>query len=206
MKHCVSPASALNRIMLTTFLGCPIRMSSTLLCNGSLSLTSWQINGFRLNWRIGCYGWEVGLGMDRVEISNLSKDLLGIATWCEACRKLRASKHALLEVNVSNGSLNDCCLLPILCCQSSSLWVGFWTTFKAESSRDSCFMAAEFCAYGLLKQLCLLRQIVFALFWWLCTNLVDPASSHMLVSKIKPCMSQYKLLYGETANGSLKQL
>ena len=37
-------------------------------------------------------------------------------------------------------------------------------------------------------------------------NLVDPASSHMLVSKIKPCMSQYKSLYGETANGSLKQL
>ena len=28
----------------------------------------------------------------------------------------------------------------------------------------------------------------------------------MLVSKIKPCMSQYKLLHGETANGSLKQL
>ena len=24
------------------------------------------------------------------------------------------------------------------------------------------------------------------------TNLVDPASSHMLVSKVKPCMSQYK--------------
>ena len=37
-------------------------------------------------------------------------------------------------------------------------------------------------------------------------NLVDPASSHMLVSKIKPCMSQYELLVGETANGSLKQL
>ena len=37
-------------------------------------------------------------------------------------------------------------------------------------------------------------------------NLVDPASSHMLVSKIKPCMSQYKFLHGETANGSLKQL
>ena len=41
--------------------------------------------------------------------------------------------------------------------------------------------------------------------WWLHTNLVDPASSHMLVSKIKPCMSQYKLLHGKTANGSLKQ-
>ena len=25
--------------------------------------------------------------------------------------------------------------------------------------------------------------------------LVDPASSHMLVSKIKPCMSKYKLFY-----------
>jgi len=28
----------------------------------------------------------------------------------------------------------------------------------------------------------------------------------MLVSKIKPCMSKYKRLYGETANGSLNQL
>ena len=36
--------------------------------------------------------------------------------------------------------------------------------------------------------------------------LVDPASSHMLVSKIKPCMSKYKPLHGETANGSLNQL
>jgi hypothetical protein len=39
-----------------------------------------------------------------------------------------------------------------------------------------------------------------------CRNLVDPASSHMLVSKIKPCMSKYKHLYCETANGSLNQL
>ena len=37
-------------------------------------------------------------------------------------------------------------------------------------------------------------------------NLVDPASSHMLVSKIKPCMFKYKLLYGKTANSSIKQL
>ena len=35
---------------------------------------------------------------------------------------------------------------------------------------------------------------------------VDPACSHMLVPKIKPCMSKYKSLYGETANGSLYQL
>ena len=37
--------------------------------------------------------------------------------------------------------------------------------------------------------------------------LVDPASSHMLVSKIKPCMCKYKLVpNSETANGSLNQL
>ena len=35
--------------------------------------------------------------------------------------------------------------------------------------------------------------------------LVDPASSHMLVSKIKPCMSKFTLSHGETANGSLNQ-
>ena len=39
------------------------------------------------------------------------------------------------------------------------------------------------------------------------TYLVDPASSHMLVSKIKPCMCKYKLVSNsETANGSLNQL
>ena len=38
---------------------------------------------------------------------------------------------------------------------------------------------------------------------FLARYLVDPASSHMLVSKIKPCMSKYKPNLGETANGSL---
>ena len=32
------------------------------------------------------------------------------------------------------------------------------------------------------------------------------ANSHMLVSKIKPCMSQYKQSNGESANGPLKHL
>jgi hypothetical protein len=35
--------------------------------------------------------------------------------------------------------------------------------------------------------------------FWMCgkkdSYLVDPASSHMLVSKIKPCMSKYKQIY-----------
>ena len=41
---------------------------------------------------------------------------------------------------------------------------------------------------------------------WGYSYLVDPTSSHMLVSKIKPCISKYKDLYCETANGSLNQL
>ena len=39
----------------------------------------------------------------------------------------------------------------------------------------------------------------------LVANLVDPASSHMLVSKIKPCMCLYRFLHIETANCSLIQ-
>ena len=35
--------------------------------------------------------------------------------------------------------------------------------------------------------------------------LVDPASSHMLVSKIKPCTFQYEPYNGEIANSSLQQ-
>ena len=50
------------------------------------------------------------------------------------------------------------------------------------------------------KQKKLIRGLI------ICINLVDPASSHMLISKTKPCMSKYKLLYNETANSSLKQL
>ena len=37
----------------------------------------------------------------------------------------------------------------------------------------------------------------------LASYLVDSSSSHMLVSKIKPCMSKYNPLEGETAKGSL---
>ena len=55
-----------------------------------------------------------------------------------------------------------------------------------------------------MSGLALLSCRCLAQWWW--TNLVDPASSHMLVSKIKPCMCKYKHLYCETANGSLNQL
>ena len=39
------------------------------------------------------------------------------------------------------------------------------------------------------------RRVVWALPGLYDSYLVDPASSHMLVSKIKPCMSKYKQLY-----------
>ena len=41
----------------------------------------------------------------------------------------------------------------------------------------------------------LVRRSIFKLFSFDSSYLVDPASSHMLVSKIKPCMSKYKHLY-----------
>ncbi len=42
--------------------------------------------------------------------------------------------------------------------------------------------------------------------WGSESNLVDSASSHTLVSKIKPCMSKYNSFTLKTANGSLYQL
>ena len=50
------------------------------------------------------------------------------------------------------------------------------------------------------------RAIDLVLIYYIDSYLVDPASSHMLVSKIKPCKSKYELKYSETANGSLNQL
>ena len=39
------------------------------------------------------------------------------------------------------------------------------------------------------------RMMLLVLLCLQYSYLVDPASSHMLVSKIKPCMSKYKQLY-----------
>ena len=76
--------------------------------------------------------------------------------------------------------------------------------------RKRCLLVTRFCLHlqqSWLKTTSWVKNLIcLSALWWCLTNLVDPASSHMLVSKIKPCMSQYKLLHGETANGSLKQL
>ena len=62
------------------------------------------------------------------------------------------------------------------------------------------------CAPLVLRRAVRTVQSVGSLGQSVVSYLVDPASSHMLVSKIKPCMSKYKHLYCETANGSLNQL
>ena len=82
---------------------------------------------------------------------------------------------------------------------NGSLWLSLHVLFSFEKH-----CLASISPPVLLGAVLALKPMVVR--WWQRTNLVDPASSHMLVSKIKPCMSQYKLLYGETANGSLKQL
>ena len=56
-----------------------------------------------------------------------------------------------------------------------------------------------------LRALLLPRPTPGAVYVVVESYLVDPASSHMLVSKIKPCMSKFTLFHGETANGSLNQ-
>ena len=60
-------------------------------------------------------------------------------------------------------------------------------TASAVSVWVEMFDLAEFC--------CKVKLSWIICFFWQQSYLVDPASSHMLVSKIKPCMSKYKQLY-----------
>jgi len=88
---------------------------------------------------------------------------------------------------------------------------------KEEDKQKHSFLGFVFFLFSALSLLfsfvsSVVRFVCFfdfaCLFWQ--RYLVDPASSHMLVSKIKPCMSKYEPLHrkvqmGETANGSLNQ-
>ena len=66
MKSLLSPVSALSKVMLIMFWTWASWMESTLLISENPS-NCWQVDGFKLNWRIGRYSWEVGLAMNRVE-------------------------------------------------------------------------------------------------------------------------------------------
>jgi hypothetical protein len=80
------------------------------------------------------------------------------------------------------------CAIIALSLDRAATWIRFGVSLlgTTRSFRGVCLGASALLAYD--------------------SYLVDSASSHMLVSKIKPCMSKYKQLYRETANGSLNQL
>ena len=79
-----------------------------------------------------------------------------------------------------------------------------------------CMKKAFKCEYALLNKkkiwnwkkamIFFLQKVKSIMFIYEKRSLVDPASSYMLVSKIKPCMSKYTLLHSETAKGSVYQL
>ena len=85
----------------------------------------------------------------------------------------------------------------------SAVFMNFSSVHYARDASRVCVGEEEFflsSSLFSLSPICLRRAS------WEDSYLVDPASSHMLVSKIKPCMSKYEHLYCETANGSLNQL
>jgi hypothetical protein len=101
-----------------------------------------------------------------------------------------------------------------LCLSIGSCWIDFRTRWRSDVE----FYRMRLPAYGTHRYGTETKQILFRIIVreadevatvWDPSNgrsisyLVDPASSHMLVSKIKPCMSKHKPLHGEAANGSL---
>ena len=119
--------------------------------------------------------------------------------------RLRAAAHDLINglLGMHSASLADyvvcCSRLGFPCCLSMpSYLLGIGSDMIHIIMRPNIRSALPHSKHSLL--------VVVLFRSWFGTNLVDPASSHMLVSKIKPCMSQYKLQYGKTVNGSLKQL
>lgn len=70
---------------------------------------------------------------------------------------------------------------------------------------DKCVMSAHGVASHGYQKLKRLGHVLWKDCLKNAMNLVDPASSYMLVSRIKPCMSQCKWTHSRTANGSLNQ-
>ena len=89
-------------------------------------------------------------------------------------------------------------LLPLsdMSFQSELLWQSWFDFWLSVSMCEiDNYVVIRFCEFTALQCLTLklLHHCVNSFGFWCmvtCTNLVDPASSHMLVSKIKPCMSQ----------------
>jgi len=69
-----------------------------------------------------------------------------------------------------------------------------WTSYVHPSSRCFFLLFGETCLFGSVQKWSQKRKVSFFLgnLKNHDRNLVDPASSHMLILKIKPCMSKYK--------------
>ena len=63
--------------------------------------------------------------------------------------------------------------------------------------------STEGCGNSLVAKLHLARRCCISSAKMKSINLVDPASSDMLVSKIKPCMSQNQFLHNKSVKGSV---
>ena len=65
------------------------------------------------------------------------------------------------------------------------------------------FLSIEGRANSIVAKLHLARRCCISSARMKSINLVDPASSDMLVSKIKPCMSQNQFLHNKSVKGSV---
>jgi hypothetical protein len=104
----------------------------------------------------------------------------GVCACVKAC--VCAKSCFWVEVQRSLSELSDC-------------EAGMWLVGAYLHAWLGCFF---FCDWGFFVCACV-RVGCFCEYGSLCPGdfgyLVDPASSHMLVSKIKPCMSKYKHFY-----------
>ena len=118
--------------------------------------------------------------------------------------------HLQSSVQGAGGYASSCGLLKLhwkrgcMCLRSGLACVGLG--FRTEVSVYFCSLSAAvanltFTSHEISLGFGAMRQTSPRI-----SHLVDPTSSYMLVSKVKPCMSQYECSYCETANGSLNQL
>ena len=141
---------------------------------------------------------------------------------CSKVGSLRRS-YSREPKNYVSGLVGDCLLLGATGCSRRSLRLIFRMIISPDrmdsSFTDSSVWSLTMLCTGcnclegdkltLFPEECLMVILWNCCFWQLFTthfHLVDPASSHMLVSKIKPCMCVYTLTFNETVNCSLTQL
>ena len=96
----------------------------------------------------------------------------------------KESLSEICEMEIQGDSIAD------LRGMSTFLWIGKYSWVVIESNPEKALLSLVMNTH---QGKCLVRKYVMLHFVHSDSSyLVDPASSHMLVSKIKPCMSKYK--------------